>query len=181
MTENLIPLNLYIKQNEITIGKVLKLGLDICDEISSYHDRGVTHCNIKTSNIYVDESGHYKLGDPDAFEAAGSSDKQGISSRVDISSLGIVLYKLLNDQRIPFLPDAPVPFTAEDKKAAKERHLNGERLPLPANAKKKLGDIVVKACSTVGEGDSISDEAWPSHMSMTHRGGRTGFRWDMSM
>lgn len=167
MTENLIPLDLYIKQNVVTIGEVLKLGLDMCDAISTCHSSGVLHPDIKESNIFVDESGHYKLGNSNAGKVADI--QESCSGSKDICSLGIVLYKLLNDQRIPFLPDAPAPFTEEDKKAAKERHLNGERIPLPANAKKKLGDIVVKACSTMKEGDFLSGEACPFHRGPFHR------------
>lgn len=159
MTEKLIPLNLYIKQNEITIGEVIKLGLDMCDTISLCHSRGVMHGDIKESNIFVDEGGNYRLGDSGVVKA--DDQKESCGGREDIYSLGMVLYKLLNDQRIPFLPDAPAPFTSEDKKAAKERHLNGDRIPLPANAKKKLGDIVVKACSMVSEGDDFSARVCP--------------------
>lgn len=167
--EYLIPLNSHIRQKGITIGEVIRLGLNMCDALSLCHGNGVMHRDIKEANIFVSEDGAYKLGDFGVAKAAIETTQTGsikgtasymapeiylrepYDTSVDLYSLGIVLYKLLNNQRLPFMPPAPVAFTADDKNAAETRRLKGEKPPLPINAENKLGEIVVRACSIKGE------------------------------
>lgn len=163
--EYLTPLNRYIRQNGITLGEVIKLGLNMCDALSLCHNSGVMHRDIKEANIFVSESQNFKLGDFGVAKVALETTQAGsikgtasymapeiylrepYDSSVDIYSLGIVLYKLLNNLRLPFLPNAPAPYTVDDRNLAETRRLKGEMPPLPANAQNALGEIVVKACS----------------------------------
>lgn len=163
--EYLTPLNKYIRQNGMTLGDVIRLGLNMCDALTLCHNNGVMHRDIKEANIFISDSGNYKLGDfgvaKVAIETTQAGSIKGTASymapeiylrepydtSVDIYSLGIVLYKLLNNQRLPFMPDAPAQFTVDDKNAAEARRLKGDTPPLPANAKNRLGEIIVKACS----------------------------------
>lgn len=163
--EYLTPLNKHIRQNGMTVGAVVKLGLNICDALSVCHANGIMHRDIKEANIFINEDGNYKLGDFGVAKAAIETTQAGsikgtasymapeiylrepYDTSVDIYSLGIVLYKLLNCQRLPFMPEAPAVFTVDDKNLAETRRLKGETPPLPMNAKNRLGEIVVKACS----------------------------------
>lgn len=163
--EYLTPLTSHVRRKGFTLGEVIKLGLNMCDALSLCHNSGVMHRDIKEANIFISENGNFKLGDfgvaKAVFEATQAGSIKGTASymapeiylrepydsSVDIYSLGIVLYKLLNNQRLPFMPDAPAPFTVDDRNLAETRRLKGEVPPLPANAKNKLGEIVVKACS----------------------------------
>jgi serine/threonine protein kinase len=163
--EYLTPLTGFIRQKGMTVGEVLKLGLNMCDALALCHNDGVMHRDIKEANIFISETGNYKLGDfgvaKVALETTQAGSIKGTASymapeiylresydkSVDIYSLGVVLYKLLNNQRLPFMPDAPAAFTADDKNQAEARRLKGETPPLPLNAKNKLGEIVIKACS----------------------------------
>lgn len=163
--EYLMPLNKHIRQKGITLGEVMRLGLNMCDALTLCHSNGVMHRDIKEANIFVNESGNYKLGDFGVAKASIAATQSGslkgtasymapeiylrepYDTSVDIYSLGIVLYKLLNNQRLPFMPDAPAQFTVDDKNTAETRRLKGDTPPLPANAKNRLGEIIVKACS----------------------------------
>lgn len=174
--EYLTPLNRHIRQKGATIGEVLKLGLNMCDALALCHNNGVMHRDIKEANIFVSETGNYKLGDfgvaKVAIETTQAGSIKGTASymapeiylrepydmSVDIYSLGIVLYKLLNNQRLPFMPDAPASFTADDKNSAESRRLKGETPPPPANAKNRLGEIVVKACSGKAQRYATAEE-----------------------
>lgn len=162
--EYLTPLNTHIRQKGITMGEVIKIGLNMCDALILCHNNGIMHRDIKEANIFVNENNNFKLGDfgvaKVAFESTQAGSIKGTASymapeiylhqsydtSVDVYSLGIVLYKLLNNQRLPFMPDAPAQFTADDKNNAETRRLKGDVPPLPANAKNRLGEIVVKAC-----------------------------------
>ena len=163
--EHLAPLHKTMHQKGMTVGDVIKLGLNMCDALTLCHNNGVLHRDIKETSIFVTESNNYKLGD---FSVAGNllaAVQAGVTKGnstymapetylreaydacADIYSLGIVLYRLLNNQRLPFMPNAPVPFSANDKNIAETRRLKGEAPPLPANALNRLGEIIVKACS----------------------------------
>lgn len=163
--EYLTSLSRHIRQNGMTVGEVIRLGMNMCDALSLCHGNGVMHRDIKEANIFVSENGNFKLGDfgvaKTAIETSQTGSMAGTASymapeiyrrepydkSVDIYSLGIVLYKLLNRQRLPFMPDAPAQFTADDKIMAETRRLKGETPPLPVCARNRLGEIIVKACS----------------------------------
>ena len=131
--EYLTPLNSHVRRKGFTLGEVIKLGLNMCDALSLCHNSGVMHRDIKEANIFISENGNFKLGDfgvaKAVFEATQAGSIKGTASymapeiylrepydsSVDIYSLGIVLYKLLNNQRLPFMPDAPAPFTVDDR------------------------------------------------------------------
>ena len=50
---------------------------------------------------------------------------------VDLYSLGLVLYRLLNKNRTPFLPPPPEPISFRDREQALARRMSGEALPSP--------------------------------------------------
>ena len=72
---------------------------------------------------------------------------EAYGSTVDIYSLGIVLYRLLNGNRTPFLPAAPAPITHADRENALARRFSGAPLPAPSHAQGRLAEIVLKACA----------------------------------
>ena len=78
---------------------------------------------------------------PEAYkgDACGAS--------VDIYSLGIVLYRYMNDNRTPFLPDFPKPIEYTDRQKAQVLRNNGKAIPAPAKADKALADVILKACA----------------------------------
>ena len=174
--EYLTPLNKAIRQKGITMGEVIKLGLNMCDALILCHGSDIMHRDIKEANIFVSDDGNYKLGDfgvaKTALETTQAGSMKGTASymapeiylrepydkTVDIYSLGIVLYKLLNNQRLPFMPDAPASFTADDKNNAESKRIRGETPPIPYNAKRRLGDIIVKACSVKTQRYTTAEE-----------------------
>ena len=40
-----------------------KLGIDICSALELFYNNKITHNDIKPGNIFIDQSGNYKLGD----------------------------------------------------------------------------------------------------------------------
>ena len=65
--------------------------------------------------------------------------------RVDIYSLGIVLYRLMNNNLLPFVTQRQF-IDPSMKKIALERRMCGEMLPLPCEASDGMADIILKAC-----------------------------------
>lgn len=155
LRELLTPLSDFIKGNLIKQKDAVKIGWDICTALENFRRAGITHRNIKTENIFVAQKGTYKLGDfgvdslfrkrskTETYRAPEVGTAEEFSS--DLYALGIVLYKLLNKNRSPFLARYPEPVTLEDREAANLRRLRGDLFPMPENADKGLAHIIFTA------------------------------------
>lgn len=163
--ELLTPLLDYAQNAELTRKDIMKLGIDVCHALELCQKYNIIHRDIKPENIFVSESGNFKLGD---FGIARTIEKtsSGLSkkgtytymapevykgeeygSSVDIYSLGIVLYRLLNNNRTLFLPPYPEKIKHSDLDNALVRRISGEIPPAPAGADGRLAEIVLKACA----------------------------------
>ncbi|MBE6957234.1 MAG: hypothetical protein E7450_07265 [Ruminococcaceae bacterium] len=163
--ELLTPLNEYIAAKGMTRTDIIHLGIDICKALEFCKRQSIIHRDIKPENIFVSEYGNYKLGD---FGIARTAEKttSGLSKKgtynymapevylgqpygpsVDLYSLGLVLYRLLNNNRTPFLPAYPNRITYSDKENANAKRINGEQIPAPVNADPELAAVVLKSCA----------------------------------
>lgn len=155
----------YISSHTLTVADVVRIGCDICTALTVLQHEKIIHRDIKPANIFIHSSGHFKLGD---FGVARTMEKTVNSMsvkgtfafmapevarggdgdfRVDIYSLGLVLYRLLNGNRSPFLPPPPAVISYDDNNLAQRRRMQGEPLPAPAMADDALSEIVLKACA----------------------------------
>ena len=161
--ELLQPLTDRIRKG-MNVSDVIALGKDIATAIDVLYDHKMIHRDIKPQNIFVNDRGIYKLGDYGTARALGTGatamsrkgtynymspeiyNGQKADIRADIYSLGLVLYRLLNGNRLPFLPiDAKI--TSEESDTAVMRRISGETIPAPKNADEELSGIVLKACA----------------------------------
>lgn len=131
--ELLTPLSEYLTKHKMEEAEVIKLGVDLCNALRFCQKKGLIHRDIKPANIFVNEEGVFKLGD---FGIARSLDNsiadmtkigtenyiapevyfgQSYGASVDIYSLGMVLYRLMNNNRLPFYPPAPAQIRYEDR------------------------------------------------------------------
>lgn len=164
--ELLTPLNTYAVDNTITRRDVIRLGIDLCKALELCQKYGVMHRDVKPENIFVSANGDFKLGDfgiarkmekhagsvysrkgTNAYMAPEVFKEEPYDSTVDIYSLGIVMYRLLNGKRTPFLPHAPANITAKDRENALMMRMSGKPLPKPIHAEGRLAEIVLKACA----------------------------------
>ena len=163
--ELLKPLARYLGEREAKVRDIIQLGIHICQGLETCQKFNVIHRDIKPENIFISDTGNYKLGDFGVSKVLGRSElavsKKGTQmymapevyrgeqydATVDIYSLGLVLYKLMNNNRFPFLPPAPELIRYQDKERALQKRLSGETLPLPCNAGVHLGNVILRACS----------------------------------
>lgn len=162
--ELLTSLTDYVIEHPPSPDEVVKLGIHICKALELCAAHNTIHRDIKPDNIFVSKFGEYKLGD---FGIARQIERtmSGLSKKgtytymapevfkgeeygasVDIYSLGIVMYRLLNHNRIPFLPDFPAPITPSDRDESLARRMRGEPLPPLKNIPLELNDIILRAC-----------------------------------
>ena len=165
----------------------LRLGKDIALALAIFEQKGVYHRDVKPQNILRDRSGRFCLSDvgeaklessgttlgfrgtwdymaPEIYSYAGNA-KHRSDHRSDIYSLGIVLYRLFNQQQLPFLTTggrltehARQQYTkitgerdysggqSENGKARQLRY-SGVNLPPPSEADAELRKIIAKACA----------------------------------
>lgn len=163
--ELLTPLNQYATMKNISEADVVKLGIDIGNAISFCEKKGLIHRDIKPENIFVDEFDNFKLGDfgiaRTAEKTTGGLSRKGTElymapevyigkpydSTVDIYSLGLVLYKLLNGGRLPFYPLDKKTLSFNDREQAVSRRIKGDTIEPPRFASNDMSDIILKACS----------------------------------
>ena len=61
--ELLTPLNEYIRTTSVTRQDIIKLGIDMCKALELCQKFNIIHRDVKPENIFVSESGDFKLGD----------------------------------------------------------------------------------------------------------------------
>ena len=144
--------------------EVARLGRDLSAALVLCRNRNIIHRDIKPQNIFLSKDGDYKLGD---FGIAKTVEKTSGGTKIgtynymapevynnrpygqeaDIYSLGMVLYWLLNERRLPFYPAPPAVPRASDMDKARTRRFRGEAIPAPAHGSEELKAIVLKCCA----------------------------------
>lgn len=163
--ELLIPFNTYIRNKKMTEDEVIKLGCDICTALEMCSKRNIIHRDIKPENIFVNDFGDFKLGDFGIarklenltsglsqkgtfyYMAPEVATRNDYDVRADIYSLGIVLYRLLNGNMLPFLNSENLLLNSTERSTAVNRRLRGEELTAPSEASPAMADLILRACA----------------------------------
>lgn len=151
--ELLMPLQVFTKEKEISEADVLRMSKELVQALELFEEKEIIHRDIKPANIFTDNQGNFKIGD---FGIARVWDKvfrdpykkkienymapevlQGkvYDHTADIYSLGLVLYKLLNKNQLPFYSETD--FNSEIDRQQSQS----------CNTVPKLGQIILKMCA----------------------------------
>lgn len=148
---------------ELSTEEIVKIGINICSALECCEQEKIIHRDIKPDNIFRNKYGTYKLGDfgvaRQMEKTKGTMSQKGTSMymapeiylgseyghTVDIYSLGITMYKLLNAGRFPFYPLDRV-IRPGDSDTAMVRRMRGDQMDAPCNADRRLAEIVLRAC-----------------------------------
>ena len=160
--ELLTALPWFLRRISLSEQEIIKLGKDISHALVLCEQKNIIHRDIKPANIMVSQFGNYKLGDfgvskimdhttfatlmgRQEYQAPEVVRMEKYGQAADIYSLGITLYWLLNNRRMPFIEadELPTPIRIDE---AMERRYNGEKIPAPKNGSERLKQIVLKAC-----------------------------------
>ena len=148
-----------------TEAQIIRMGMEICNALIDCQKNNIIHRDIKPQNIFVSDSGRFKLGDfgiartiertthatvgigTYSYMAPEVEKDAGYGKSVDLYSLGLVMYWLLNERRGPFMPLPPTVPKHGDEEKARTRRFSGEQIPPPKNGSQQLKAIVLRACS----------------------------------
>ncbi|MEN8905156.1 MAG: protein kinase [Clostridiales bacterium] len=159
-------LKTYIKDNKLDNKEKIKIAIDICNALIMCHEKDIIHRDIKEANIFVSNTtGMFKLGDFSISKEVSNKTSantrvgtmnymppeivkgENYTKNVDIYCLGIVLYKLFNNGRLPFVPVDTKNINLEDIEGAYIKRINSEYLEKPCGANDDISNIILKACA----------------------------------
>ena len=154
----------YLSENAMTHLKALNLGLDLCTALCDLRTHGLIHRDIKPENIYLNGLNSFMLGDlgvakiaelkyctmPERMVTEYTAPEMTdilnpFNTTIDIYSIGMVLYRILNGNHGPFEDEKT------SAKAANKLRISGEPLPAPLYSDYELTDIIMKACAFLPE------------------------------
>lgn len=182
-------------QEQRRVGDVIKLGLGICDALIFYEKERIAHRDIKPSNLFVDKKGTYKLGDF-GLDIQGEGKNQRAASiymapelyygivqsgnSLDLYSLGLVMYELLNKMQLPDAVNNMEPVNlGESKEALFYKHVSGDAILPPLQGGLALAKVILKACNFDKEKRYQSAEEMQSALLQVKR--RTKLRQALEM
>ncbi len=139
----------YIRTSPVTHLEMVNLGLDLCAALACARRAGYLYVDLKPSNIFISDEKEYKIGDLgfvalDALPFTSMPEKylspytapelreplEVIGGSADTYAVGMILYRLLNNGKLP-TPNRDW----------------SEPLNAPVNADQEIWEIVMKACA----------------------------------
>lgn len=130
--------------------EIVRLGKHICIALEQFRQHDLIHERVTPWGIFYDNSSDvYKLGAgwDDAFLAPELVSEKKADHTADVYSLGLVLYWLLNERRLPFLPPLPAQVTPGMERESFQRRCGGEILPPPRHGSRELKSVILTACA----------------------------------
>lgn len=140
-------LSRYVRRNPVTHRNAVDMGIDLCAALSVCRSSGYLYVDLRPSNIYLTEEMGFRIGDLgfvslDSLKYASLPAKYispysppelhdpmaTVNTTADVYALGMVLYEIYNNGKLPFDGCAPK-----------------EELPSPLNADYEMAEIIMKA------------------------------------
>lgn len=149
ITEDLKSLSEVMKSKDFDENKVLDFGIQMSAILERLESKNIFHGNINPDDIFVTFDGKYKLGgfsdfeskiDDMSFIAPEIYKKENADFTTDIYSLGLIMYSMSNNGKIPFENDEV------SKDDAVKMRFDGKAVTAPKNGSEKLKSVIVIAC-----------------------------------
>ena len=174
--------------------EIIRMGSDLCTALSICRKKNIVHRDVSLDNVFI-RDGNYKLGDfgvakvlegtvgtmqsfagkplymaPEVYNATLLETDIDSAARVDIYSLGIMLYRLANHMKYPFEnPDTENVTAKERNEAFRRRVIEGEELPPPKDASPELAAVILRACMARPEKRFESADAMKEALLSVHK------------
>lgn len=149
ITEDLKSLAEIMKKKSFSESEIVDFGIQLSEILEMLESKNIYHGNITPENIYLADDGKYKLGGFSDFEGTINEltfvapeiyRKDSPDFTTDIYSLGLIMYAMSNNNKMPFENDD------NNKQSAVEDRLSGKAVTAPVNGGEKLKSVIVIAC-----------------------------------
>lgn len=149
VTEDLKSLAEIMKKKSFSESEIVDFGIQLSEILEMLESKNIYHGNITPDNIYLADDGKYKLGGFSDFEGTINEltfvapeiyRKDSPDFTTDIYSLGLIMYAMSNNNKMPFENDD------NNKQSAVEDRLSGKAVTAPVNGGEKLKSVIVIAC-----------------------------------
>ena len=137
VTDDSKPLSAVMEEKSFSEDEIIEFGLQMSDILEKLEDAGIFHGDIKPSDIFVTADGKFKLGafmdaetlddDDISFVAPEIQKEEDADFTTDLYSLGMIMYAMCNNGKLPFEEDG---LSADD---ATDKRLGGAAIPAPAH------------------------------------------------
>lgn len=162
--EKLVNLTTVSQQHKFSEAEVLRLAVNICRCLEKCREMDYVYTNLKPNNIFITDRG-CKLGDfgtfgmyePTKMNMAMRKTQEymapefikfgEINSTSDTYALGLIMYSLLNNNKLPFIPRFEENIGISDTNLAIEKRCANYVFSDPDNASEKVKNIIFRACS----------------------------------
>lgn len=137
----------HMRKTPMTHLNAVNLGLDLCASMVVCRRKGYLYVDMKPSNIYINEKKEFRIGDlgfvklnslnytslPDKYRSSYTAPEvsdawSSLNDTLDTYAIGMILYQVYNDGKLPFEGQAPA-----------------EELPPPLYADYEMAEIILKA------------------------------------
>lgn len=163
--ERMKSLSELLEEFSFTHNEVVRLGISICQSLIKCRTFGYIYPNLKPENVLFDKNSVCKLGDFGTFSLLEPSraaiaykrtqyymapefiKSAKVNCTIDTYSLGLILYMLVNRNRLPFVNPYPENITIHSLNQSTQNRLDAVPLPKPALASDELFEIINKACN----------------------------------
>ena len=137
----------HMRKKPMTHLNAVNLGLDLCASMVVCRRMGYLYVDLKPSNIYINEKQEFRIGDlgfmkldslkyaslPDKYRSTYTAPEisdawSAMNDTLDTYAIGMILYQVYNDGKLPFTGQAGT-----------------EELPPPLYADYEMAEIILKA------------------------------------
>ena len=152
----------YMRKNPMTHLETVNLGLDLCQALAICRRAGHMFVDLKPTNVFISKGKEYRIGDlgfapldalkytslPGKYRSPYTApevldDLKTLNETVDTYAVGMILYQIYNNGKLPLPPAEPT-----------------DAFPTPAYADYEIAEIIMKAL------DPDPQQRWKDPMEM---------------
>lgn len=151
VTEQLMSLSELLKTTNFDEKKIVDFGIQMSGILEALESKNIYHGNVSPDNIFVTKDGVYKLGGFSDFESRITDlsfiapeiyRKEDADLTTDIYSLGLIMYTMCNNDRLPYQANG-----VSTKEASEKRFELGD-FNAPENGSRELKSVIMIACKS---------------------------------